>query len=246
MANDEAGTGGRRGRAVDGETGGAGGAGGGGRGRGSDRGMWLGIIGVLLLAVVAVYAWSQIRVGQARGDAEAERRALVERAERATEARTRELLRLSALPLGWVVRTEMVRRNLDAVDGYLADFVGEPGVEAAVVAGVGDSILVAGDRQWIGRPFSERFPAELLLSDTVAVESGREGLLRVVVPILGTNRRLGTLVVAYRPEELGLGSEPGEAGADASPAGERTDEEPAGAGADAEPAGAEAGDPAGG
>lgn len=174
-----------------------------GRGR-SDRSLWLWIIGLLLLVVVGVYAWKEIQLGNVRGEAEQQRQALVERAGEQVDARTQRLLRLTAQPLGWAVRSEMIRRNLDQVDAYLAEFVQEEGVESAVLAGERDTVLVATDRRFQGTRFSEHFPAELLERDQTIVEAADQGRLRLVVPIMGINRRLGTLVVFYRPEELQL------------------------------------------
>lgn len=178
-----------------------------GRGR-SDRSLWVWIIGLLLLVVVGVYAWKEIQLGNVRGEAEERRQTLVERAGERVDERTRGLLRLSAQPLGWAVRSEMIRRNLDQVDAYLTEFVQEEGVESAVLAGERDSVLVATDRRFQGARFSEHFPAELLERDRTAVEEAEDGRLRLIVPILGINRRLGTLVVVYRPEELRLEEAP--------------------------------------
>lgn len=171
---------------------------------GPDRNLWLGIIGVLLLVAVGVYIWKELEVRSVRGEAEAEREELVERSERAVDQRTRDLLRLSALPLGWTVQTEMTRRNMEAVDRHLGELIREPGVEQVVLGGVRDTVLLATDRLLLGRPFSERFPAELLEREEPTVEAHEENLLRMVIPIMGDLRRLGTLVVVYRPEELRL------------------------------------------
>lgn len=181
------------------------------RGRGSkgpDRNLWLGIIGVLLLVIIGMYIWREVDVRGVRGEAEERREALVERAELEVDRRTEELLRLSAIPLAWAVRTEMLRRDLGQVDGYLTEFVQERGVEQAVLAGARDTVLVATDRRLQGTRFSQHFPAELLERDQATVEPVEQGRLRVVVPIMGINRRLGTLVVRYRPEELRLEQEP--------------------------------------
>lgn len=180
---------------------------GGGR---SNRSLWLWIIGLLLLVVVGVYAWKEIQVGNVRGEAEERRQALVERAGERVDQRTRNLLRLSAQPLGWAVRSEMIRRNLDQVDAYLTDFVQEEGVESAVLAGERDSVLIATDRRFQGARFSDHLPAELLERDETAVEATDDERLRIVVPIMGINQRLGTLVVFYRPEEVRLEDEPEE------------------------------------
>lgn len=166
------------------------------------RNFRIGVVAALIVAIGAVYVWKEVSVGQVRTELTAERDSLHRRALLAIEERTAELLRLSAVPLGWAVRSGVQRRDLGAVEGFLDEFVQEPGVRAAVVAGPGDSILVATDSNLRGRPFSAHFPGELLrLSEPgVSGPEGPAGLYRVAVPILGPTRSLGVLVVEYVPE----------------------------------------------
>lgn len=193
--------------------------------RARGRNVRIGIVAALIVAIGVVYVWKEVSVGQVRAELTAERDSLHQRALRALEGRTAELLRLSAVPLGWAVRSGVQRRDLGAVGGFLDEFVQEPGVRGAVLAGPGDSILAATDSNLEGQPFSAHFPGELLrLSEPgVSGPEGPAGFYRVAVPILGPTRSLGVLVVEYAPEEtLPLLPSPAE-------------EEPAGGPAAAEP-----------
>lgn len=170
--------------------------------RGWGRNVRIGVVAALIVAIGVVYVWKELSVGQVRTELTAERDSLHRRALRAVEDRTAELLRLSAVPLGWAVRSGVQRRDLGAVGGFLDEFVQEPGVRGAVLAAPGDSILVATDSNLEGRAFSAHFPGELLrLSEPdVTGPDGAAGLYRVAVPILGPTRSLGVLVVEYAPE----------------------------------------------
>lgn len=167
------------------------------------RNLRIGVVAALIVAIGVVYVWKEVSVGQVRAELAADRDSLHQRALRALEGRTAELLRLSAVPLGWAVRSDVQRRDLGAVGGFLDEFVQEPGVRGAVLAGPGDSILAATDSNLEGQPFSAHFPGELLRLSQPGVSGpeGPAGLYRVAVPILGPTRSLGVLVVEYAPEE---------------------------------------------
>lgn len=181
-------------------------------------GLWLGIIGLLVIIIAGMYVWKEVAVGDARQAASAARDSLVRAQDRALTERTENLLRLSAIPLAWAVRPELMRRNYGQVNAFLGEFVQEESVEQVVVATAGDSIVAATDQGLVGRRFSSLHPAELLEASAPRVTSA-DGTYRVAVPILGQTRTQGVLVVTYRPPA------PGAAGP-APPASPEAEEEP--------------------
>lgn len=195
----------REGRANDARGPAAGAAGGGAEVPGARRRLpWLGIVAVLVAAIVAIYIWKLVAVSDVRGEMTAVRDSLHARAVRALDDRTQELLRLSAVPLGWAVRSEMLRRNYEQANAFLTEFVQEPGVERVVLGVPRDSILLATDKSLEGARFSSHFPAELLRRTEAEVAAADEGGYRIAVPILGPTRSLGVLVAIYRPERVPL------------------------------------------
>lgn len=184
-----------------------------------DRGLWFGIVAVLLVAIAGMYIWKVVAVSDVRGDMEARQDSLLVRSQQALETRTERLLRMSGVPLAWALRPELTRRNYEQVNAYLSEFVQEPGVERVVVTAPGDSILASTDRRLEGRSFSSVLPAELLEIRDARVERV-DGEIRVAVPVMGPTRALGVLVFTYRPpvDEDG-GPAPGDTAPGATEAG---------------------------
>lgn len=194
------------------------------------RNLWLGVVGALLVAVVAVYVWKLVAVSDVRREARVARDSLHQRALLAIDDRTADLLRLSVVPLGWAIRTEMLRRNYEQADAFLTELVQEPGVEGAVLAVPRDSILLATDRRLEGRRFSSVFSAGLLQLTEPAVTLRDDGTYEVAVPMLGPTRSLGVLVLTYRPPEVDLpspGDDPSGVPSRSPPSGEGDSPEPA-------------------
>lgn len=166
---------------------------------------------VLALAVLLVFAWKQIAVGAAERRLEAERQALTaqlaeERASlllRAREAvaRSSEANHLMfGTALAWAVRGELIRGNHDQIDQYFNELVRNERIRAVVLAAADGQIVLASDRKLQGGLLAQHFPGNAGEAPAVAVRDGVDGEKLLVLPIQGLTSRLGTVVLAYRPE----------------------------------------------
>jgi len=158
---------------------------------------YLTIIAILIVAVIVVFLWKEISVRGVSARYEEERAGIVEQTRTALVDQTREMLRLSAVPLGWSVRTEMIRENYHQIDDYMQRLVKEPHVNRIALVDYEGSILIATDKKLEGQKADSVFPSSILEVGKVTVhDEGTEEVL-VAVPILSYDARLGTLVLAY-------------------------------------------------
>ncbi|MFN3750299.1 MAG: hypothetical protein ACK4SR_02925 [Thiobacillus sp.] len=133
--------------------------------------------------------------------ADADRQALLvnvrARAQNASEASLREF----GTALAWAVRGEMIRNNLDQVDQFFTEIVRLPGTERALLAGADGKVKVSTDRRHLGAEASTVVPPEVLALPQVTVRREADGTQLLVVPVMGLNERLGTVVVTRRPAD---------------------------------------------
>jgi hypothetical protein len=158
---------------------------------------YLTIVVILILALVGLYLWKEVAVRGAALRYEAERAEIVERTRTALVDQTREMLRLSAVPLGWSVRTEMIKENYHQIDDYLQRFVKEPHVSRIALVNYEGSIQIATDKKLEGQRADSVFPRSILEVGKVTVHDEGTDEVLVAVPILSYDARLGTLVLAY-------------------------------------------------
>jgi hypothetical protein len=131
--------------------------------------------------------------------AESEREALVVAAKAAASAQAAGFLRMSALPLSWAVRRELQEKDFREIAMYFQQLVGLAGVRRVALVLPDGRIKVASDQKIEGRPAPEVFPDAALENDAPAVRPAGASGLEAVVPIMGLNSRLATLVVDYEP-----------------------------------------------
>ncbi|HEY9098873.1 MAG TPA: hypothetical protein VIN38_08385 [Thiobacillus sp.] len=164
----------------------------------------LGLAAVLVVVVAVMYFWKTSAVSavesklvEAQAQSVQERSELIERARQLDARDDVESLKRFSIPLAWAIRRELMASNLDQVDQYLSELVQMPGFGSAVLANPEDKVMVATDRKNLAEPFSTLYPAQYLQAKEVRIEPTSAGGLRAIIPVMGLNQQLGTLVVEY-------------------------------------------------
>ncbi len=177
--------------------------------------LWVTLVVVVIL--LAVLGWQRIAMNRANTHLAAERQALSSQfqANRSTleaelkakvEANADEAKRQFGIALAWAVRGEMIRNNLDQVDQFFNEIVKLPHTERVLLADDTGKVRVSTDRRYLGVELSTLVPVEATLPKEVAVRAGPNATRLLVIPIMGLNSRLGTVVVSYRQPDVLVGN----------------------------------------
>ena len=163
--------------------------------------MWYGA--VFLVVVVFIFAWKQISVGQVESEMEkqlASARVLImqEAREYADEQYTKEEERFGQV-LSWAVRGELIRNNLDQVDQYLNELVKMRDTDRVVLISNEGKLLVSTDKKLEDANVLDIYPKEILEQDKIAVVSNVDDKKLLIVPVMGLNSRIATIIVSYSP-----------------------------------------------
>jgi hypothetical protein len=169
--------------------------------------LWVGLL--LLILLLAVFAWQQVAVGRAEARLageraamtqkfEADRAALVGQVRQRAAAQADESRRRFALALAWAVRGELIRNNLDQVDQYFAELVKLPDHTLVLLAAPDGKVVVSTDRKHLGADASGLVPAEALSQANIALLAEADGAKLLAIPVMGLNARLGTVLLRYQ------------------------------------------------
>lgn len=164
--------------------------------------LYLGTIVVLLGVSVGLYLWKAATVESWRERMEDQRASLAEQCRLGLAEQTGGVLRLAAMPLSWAIREPLLRDDLDQVREYFARFVQEPPVNRIVLIGPEGAIAVATDVKLEGQEATTILAGDLLASQKVEVLDRGEADIRLVVPVMSLDRRLGTLVLEYSRDPI--------------------------------------------
>lgn len=173
--------------------------------------MWsiLVFLGILLLVI----AWKQIAVNQAesrleRGQAELaqqldmERKMLTKKAREYADSQYKKEEERFGQVLAWAVRGELIRNNLDQIDQYLTELVKTKDTERVVLISEEGKLLVSTDKRLEDEEAISVYPKDVLNQRKITIKSDVDGKKMLIVPIMGLNQRLATVVVSYNPPPL--------------------------------------------
>lgn len=177
--------------------------------------LWLAL--ALVVILLAVLGWQRVAMHRADARLAAERQTLnsqfqADRSALVTELKTRvetnadETKRQFGIALAWAVRGEMIRNNLDQVDQFFSEIVKLPHTDRVLLADSSGKVRVSTDRRYLGVELSTLVPVEATLPDEVAVRAGPDETRLLVIPVMGLNSRIGTVVVSYRQPDVLVGN----------------------------------------
>jgi hypothetical protein len=157
---------------------------------------------MLVGVIVVIFVWKTIAVSKVESDMakklEGERVLITQQArEYADQQYTKEEERFGQV-LSWAVRGELIRHNIDQIDQYLSEIVKMKDTERVVLIGEDGQLLVSTDKRLEETKGVELFPKEILNLQKVTVKSDVDGKKILVVPVMGLNKKIATVVVSYK------------------------------------------------
>jgi hypothetical protein len=169
--------------------------------------LWVSL--ALLLLWLLTVGWHSVTMSRAEARLEKDREAMTtqfeaDRSALLSQLRTRmadesdEAQRQFGLALAWAVRGEMIRNNLDQVDQFFNEIVKLPNTERVLLAGSDGKVQVSTDRRHLEADAALLVGADALQLAQVTVRGEAEGTRQLVIPVMGLNTRLGTVIVTSR------------------------------------------------
>ncbi len=161
----------------------------------------LGVIVVLALGLTVSVVSRFLTVGNLEGRLIAQKRSLLTKANENLHTQTADLLRLSAAPLGWAIRSAMLTNAMGDVDAYLVKLVENKYVKRVALVDLNDNIVAATNAK-----IKNQLASTVFLNTKMDVSELQlmpvEGTTRVIVPIMDFTKRIGTLIYEYSDESI--------------------------------------------
>ncbi|MEO7489287.1 MAG: hypothetical protein ABIU77_19390, partial [Ferruginibacter sp.] len=154
-------------------------------------------IGIALVLLITIWIWKSIEIKDIRSKTESDYQALKEQAIKGIVAAKEEQLKVLAKPYVWAVRTEMMKGNISQVNLYALDMIKENNFMRIAIANDSGIIVSSTNKKDEGNSFTSIGEAAALTNDNTLVANTGDSVLIVTSPIMGFNKRLGTLFIKY-------------------------------------------------
>jgi len=148
-----------------------------------------------LIAIICVYIWKDTA-------ARKQKETIVEKASLRLMEKNNEMLVLLCKPLIWVTRSEMLRNNLEEVSIFTADLVKEKNFQYIHLIDPEGNVIISTNKKLEGQPAGDLFGQDILSTDSTIVRPGEGNSLIVAAPVMGYDRRLGTIILNYSAEDF--------------------------------------------
>ncbi len=113
-------------------------------------------------------------------------------------------LKLLAKPYVWAIRTEMMKGNIEAVNLYANDMVKEKSFQTITVVNEKGVVVSSTNKKLEGKPYASIGNAVYLSNDSTVVNKVDDTAFEVSSPVMGFNKRIGTLIFNYMPPKAEL------------------------------------------
>jgi hypothetical protein len=144
-----------------------------------------------LLAVIVVYFGKEIQV-------KLQRNAVVKTANVQLLESNKTMLKVLSKSVVWSIRSEMLRGNMEQVNLLMSELVMDSHFQYINLVGQNGTILLSTNNKHKGQPIeSEKVRSVLNADSTTIITEAKDTVITVVSPVMGYDKRLGTLVMGY-------------------------------------------------
>jgi len=155
--------------------------------------------GVLIILFAALWIWKAIEIKNLKQEHEKKETALKQKASELLLQSDYRYLKLLAKPYGWAIRTELMKGNIDAVNLYANDMVKEKNFQAITVVDEKGMVISSTNKKLEGKSYASVGNPANLSNDSTVANTVDDNTLEISSPVMGFNKRIGTLIFNYTP-----------------------------------------------
>jgi len=164
---------------------------------------WMLIISVLVAGMLFTYFRSRMSLQKMNEVMRTHQENLEESVNEFLLSNTEDLLMLSTKGLNWAIRGELIRGNEEQIQQYLSQLVKEKGVEHVEFINSEGIIEMSSNKKKEGQKFNlSGYEENPLVKDKAFYSFNEDGTVNLFAPIMGLEKRLGTLMILYTPDQF--------------------------------------------
>ncbi|MFC3560247.1 hypothetical protein [Pedobacter jamesrossensis] len=156
------------------------------------------IVIVIALALLSgLWIWKAVELGRVRSESEMASKTLKRKVSMQMDSGLKSQLILLSKPLAWAIRDKMISGNRQDINVYMNQMVKEKNFEEISIVDQRNVILLSTDKKEEGKPYSTFYNSAFLKSDSTKMYTQGGRTIIITTPILGLDKRLGTLSIKY-------------------------------------------------
>ncbi len=155
--------------------------------------------GAIILLFAALWIWKAAEIKNLKKEHEKKETLLKQKANDLLLLSDYRYLKLIAKPYVWAIRTEMMKGNIEAVNLYANDMVKEKNFQTITVVDDKAMVISSTNKKLEGKSYAAVGNVAYISDDSTVVNKVDSSTLEISSPVMGFNKRIGTLFFNYTP-----------------------------------------------
>ncbi len=157
---------------------------------------------IVVILFAALWIWKGIEISNLKEENEKQQAGIRKQAEDFLSQTDTRYLKLVTKPYVWAIRTEMMKGNMEAVNLYANDMIQEKNFQMISVVDENGKVVSSTDKKLEGQSYTPVSGKTNLTTDSTVVDRIEENKVAIASPVMGFNKRIGTVIMVYTPEKL--------------------------------------------
>lgn len=147
---------------------------------------------ILIVLLLGGFAWFSFQISRNENRFKEEKTQLITKNQIEKDSMKIAQLEFATTVLSWSVRSELPRNNTDNINQLITAFVKKSGADLVqLIKPENNSVLLSSDKKFEGMPYSKKLDNNLTKTTVVK----EDGMVRIIVPVMGLNSKIGILIV---------------------------------------------------
>lgn len=159
---------------------------------------------IVVILFTALWIWKAVEIKNLKQENEKKESLLRQKATELLSRSDSRYLKLLAKPYVWAIRTEMMKGNIEAVNLYANDMVKEKNFQTITVVDDKGMVISSTNKKLEGKSYASVGNVAYLSNDSTLVNKVDAAALEISSPVMGFNKRIGTLIFNYMPPKAEL------------------------------------------
>ena len=159
---------------------------------------------IVVVLFAALWIWKSVEIKNLKQENEKKETLLRQKAIELLSQSDYKYLKLLAKPYVWAIRTEIMKGNIEAVNLYANDMVKEKSFQTITVVDEKGVVVSSTNKKLEGKPYASIGNAVYLSNDSTVINKVDDTAFEVLSPVMGFNKRIGTLIFNYTPPKADL------------------------------------------
>ncbi|SDG61485.1 hypothetical protein SAMN05421827_108175 [Pedobacter terrae] len=155
------------------------------------------VIVISLVLLSGLWIWKAVELGRVRSENDMAYKLLKRKVSVQMDSSLKSQLLLLSKPFVWAIRDKMISGNRQDINIYMNQMVKERHFEKISIVDQRNVILLSTDKKEEGKPYSTFYNDSFLKSDSTKMYTQSGRTIVITAPILGLDKRLGTLSIKY-------------------------------------------------